>query len=100
MLTYTSFSVYHKKEKKFYGVQSIDFINNIIKVCEKEKIGIGEGKVKEVNHIKDFELEEVILFVALDIVKGSKKKQHPQMMTLQNIKIVTKQKRKKVKGVK
>lgn len=98
MLTYTSFSVYHKKEKKFYGVQSIDFVNNIIKVCEKEKISIGEGKVKEVNHIKDFELEEIILFVALDIVKGSKKKkQHSQMMTLQNVKIVTEQKKKKVR---
>ena len=96
MLTYTSFSVYHKKEKKFYGVQIIDFVNNIVKVCEKEKIGIGENKVKEVNHIKDFELEEVILFIALDIVKGSKKKkQHPQMMTLQNVKIVTEQKSKK-----
>jgi hypothetical protein len=83
MLTYTSFSAYHRKEKKFYDVQVIDFLNNVVKVCEKEKIGIGGDKMKVVSHVVDFKLEDVILFVTLDVIKGSKKKQQTQMMTLQ-----------------
>lgn len=92
MLTYLSIQACHKKDKKFYGVWNIDFVNGYLGIYEGKNINDLEKR-----DMKAHKLEDFYLFVSFDVIKGVNKKQsqQSQITTLQmlNTKINKKKER-------
>lgn len=71
MYTYTSITVYYKKEKQFYGVRKIDFEEGVVSVFD----------IKSGKEVEDLKLSNVYFFIGINIMKLKKQKPDKTIFT-------------------